>query len=55
VASCQPVPLLWILQALFMACRTQLSYNRYWEGLTELQKLASKLTDVAVQVPVPLL
>ena len=31
------------------ACRTNLSYNRYWEGRTQLQKFASKLSDIVVQ------
>jgi hypothetical protein len=30
-------------------CRAQLAYSRYWEGRTQLQIFASKLTDVTVQ------
>lgn len=33
----------------FVVCRSNLSYNRYWEGRTQLQKLASKLSDIVVQ------
>jgi hypothetical protein len=30
-------------------CRTELAFRRFWEGHTELQTFASKLTDVVVQ------
>jgi hypothetical protein len=29
-------------------CRSQLSYNRYWEGRTQLQRMTSRLTDCVV-------
>ena len=30
------------------ACRSNLSYGRYWEGRTQLQQMSSKLTDCVV-------